>query len=291
MMGPNRQREAIMRMRTGFTLIELLVVITIIVVLLALLTPALDSAIYQAVLLTCGTNQRAVATGLTTYAFDNRRTYPDRAMPDLSVVIPAHKLTHPYDAGAFDLRPMIRPYFPINKLLNDPFVDRQVDMDKDDLAGGSARTTHIYAPLFLWGGWAYTGRPGMKKIGDRFAAVSRPSGRVNRYSLLVGDIDTQEATLYCTHPDDRYGNPNLVPLATQDEPWAFGGLVTTTIWWRSSDQPPIRRSPVDLNFAYDDGSVKRVDQVLYRPWVPDDRMAFIPNNHNNEGGQTHVPRQ
>lgn len=40
-------------MSKAFTLIELLVVITIIVVLLALLVPALDKAIYQAQLSVC----------------------------------------------------------------------------------------------------------------------------------------------------------------------------------------------------------------------------------------------
>ena len=54
-----------MPIRNGFTLVELLVVITIIVILLALLAPALDKAIYQAELAVCGTRVRAIATGCT----------------------------------------------------------------------------------------------------------------------------------------------------------------------------------------------------------------------------------
>src|ERR1041385_7046662 len=49
---------------TAFTLIELLVVVTIIVVLLALLTPALDRAIYRAELLRCGANQKGTGEAL-----------------------------------------------------------------------------------------------------------------------------------------------------------------------------------------------------------------------------------
>src|SRR5688500_8855542 len=63
---------------TAFTLIELLVVVTIIVVLLALLTPALDKAIYQAELTVCGANQRAVAMSAVSYATGSKRFYPHR---------------------------------------------------------------------------------------------------------------------------------------------------------------------------------------------------------------------
>ena len=63
-------------MSKAFTLVELLVVITIIVLLLALLTPAMDKAIYRAELLRCQTNQRGIASGVLLYAVDFKRSYP-----------------------------------------------------------------------------------------------------------------------------------------------------------------------------------------------------------------------
>lgn len=63
----------------AFTLVELLVVVTIIVVLLSLLAPAMDTAIYQAELAVCGTSQRATAAGAIAYAMGSARRYPDRA--------------------------------------------------------------------------------------------------------------------------------------------------------------------------------------------------------------------
>jgi len=59
----------------GFTLVELLVVITTIVVLLALLTPAMDKAIYRAEQVRCLANIKGQYTAITTYAFDNKRSY------------------------------------------------------------------------------------------------------------------------------------------------------------------------------------------------------------------------
>src|SRR5689334_12180710 len=62
----------------GFTLIELLVVITIIVVLLALLTPALDKAMTEAQMAQCLSNPRTIAQGAIAYTADNKGLYPDR---------------------------------------------------------------------------------------------------------------------------------------------------------------------------------------------------------------------
>ena len=65
-------------MTRAFTLIELLVVITIIVVLLSILVPALDKAIYRAELVRCaGGNLKVMASGVTTYAMENKRYYPE----------------------------------------------------------------------------------------------------------------------------------------------------------------------------------------------------------------------
>ena len=63
--------------KMGFTLVELLVVITIIVILLALLAPALDQAIYQAELAVCAARQDGLLTIFHAYAADEgRRKYP-----------------------------------------------------------------------------------------------------------------------------------------------------------------------------------------------------------------------
>src|SRR5688572_20547975 len=81
----------------AFTLIELLVVVTIIVVLLALLTPALDKAIEQAELAICGTNLKTVASGATVYATGSQRKFPHRkALGDNGQ---APQLNDPYRGG------------------------------------------------------------------------------------------------------------------------------------------------------------------------------------------------
>ena len=63
-------------MSKAFTLIELLVVITIIVVLLALLTPALDRAMYEAQLVQCAGNLKVWGSIAVSFAQDHKRDLP-----------------------------------------------------------------------------------------------------------------------------------------------------------------------------------------------------------------------
>jgi prepilin-type N-terminal cleavage/methylation domain-containing protein len=274
----------------GFTIVELLVVVTIIVVLLALLMPAMNKATYQAALVVCSGSQKAIVTGTLQYAFGNNRMYPDRQVPGTPAVkaIQPHKLADPVEGGSppntYDMRPLIRPYIQINKQLNDPLVD-PVDLDKPSQSG-TAPDTHFWSSTYLWFGWRYTlnARPlaGMFKIGDRFAAETiRAPMQSRRYNILVSDIDTEEGSAYSSHPD----RAKLANVLAEGGPWITGGFITTSIW-----KGPSNRNPLDLNYGYDDGSVRRVVQVEYR-WGPSDEMDRIPNFYDGTGGAVNMPRQ
>ena len=63
----------------AFTLVELLVVVSIIVVLISLLVPSLEGAIYEAQLATCGANNKGIATAVAAYTSENRSFYPTRS--------------------------------------------------------------------------------------------------------------------------------------------------------------------------------------------------------------------
>jgi prepilin-type N-terminal cleavage/methylation domain-containing protein len=62
--------------RRAFTLIELLVVVTIIVVLLALLTPAMEGAFEEARKAACGSNLRQIGASVHMYGQDQRMYIP-----------------------------------------------------------------------------------------------------------------------------------------------------------------------------------------------------------------------
>jgi len=65
-----------MALTRAFTLVELLVVIAIIVVLMALLAPALDRAVYAAETARCLASQRTIVQAAQPYAMDHKRVLP-----------------------------------------------------------------------------------------------------------------------------------------------------------------------------------------------------------------------
>src|SRR6185295_546837 len=131
-------------MRPAFTLIELLVVITIIVVLLSLLAPALDKAIYQAELAVCAANLRAIAGGAAIYASGSKRFYPyrpgvrdDMAWPTAMIYNGSLEIQTVYNAlwtqvnpVVYDDRPLLRTFLRLNSALCDPLTGK---LDYEDV--------------------------------------------------------------------------------------------------------------------------------------------------------------
>jgi prepilin-type N-terminal cleavage/methylation domain-containing protein len=255
--------------RYAFTLIELLVVITIIVVLLALLAPALDKAIYQAELASCGANLKTIGTTVTLYAFDHKRQYPYRRLVrefESYEISPMNLFAgSATGVNAYDDRVPLAGYFQINKMLNDPLC-QEVELEEVAHPAGSY---NIYSSYALWYGWQYRiGVSGQKqsyaglfRIGDRFAWEGDGVWPGGNYGVLAGDY-SRDRPLYeaGSHPDTDGRWINVV-WQDADNPWSGGapgalsGYVTWS-WWGNA-----RRGPIDLNFAMGDGSVRRFGDV------------------------------
>jgi prepilin-type N-terminal cleavage/methylation domain-containing protein len=280
--APRTTHQPRARRGPAFTLVELLVVITIVVVLLALLTPALDRAIYQAELAVCAGQQKAAAAGVLQYAFESRRAYPYRRGPRED---PLQWVPNGLSSNTSDDRPVIyRAILP--KLLLDPF-------QKDLEIVNNPPATAVYVNYSLWFGWRYEARnreQGMYRIGDRFTWTDTdtdPSRPVQRsFNLLICDEDRRlSGQIQSTHPDldgvmdfRWYENaPNINPL------WAAAGaFVSLSYWVKVQDDP--HRPPVDFNYTYDDASVVRRNRVE----TLDPDMVFVPNAdvHNSTTDNT-----
>ena len=243
--------------RSAFTLIELLVVVTIIVVLLALLTPAMDRAVYQAELAACGAKLKAIGGGATTYAMANTRHYPVRdGAADVNDVWYPFLLRD----GAHDERPSLAKALDINQALNDPAAG-SVDLL-------TQTTTYVFTSYNLWFSWRYDpngpdpppAERGMFKVGDRWVWDGRD------YDVIASDHDriaaTYDASL-CSHPDDW----RVMDHASEED--------SAACWIRWQNLAALR-GPTELNYAYDDGSVRRWAAVKGR----DDRMVMVPDRND-----------
>ncbi len=93
----------------GFTLIELLVVVSIIVVLLALLAPALDKATQAAENAACLADQHQANTGLMQYTQSNRQWFPYILGNTAYSVTVRSGGSNP--GNWYDSRPKMQPYF------------------------------------------------------------------------------------------------------------------------------------------------------------------------------------
>ena len=262
-------------LKDGFTLIELLVVVSIAAMLLAVLSPALDRAMYAAQLAVCGSNLKAIAGAVNIYAGEQRRHYPYRQALDPNfaprprwmrpdVLVDTNNATGVNSqtavGDAVDDRPPLRSYFDDRfSVLHDPLTGGDIDFTIADHA--------IYADYNLW--WRMNALPsvgggrGLMRLGDRFEwlEVGYDVLASDRDSVRPGTTGFQKA--WASHPDPA-GDLQLL-VAKVSGSWFLA-------WWESSTT--YSRSPLDLNHAYTDGSVERFNAVRW----DDPRMGRLPFN-------------
>ena len=275
----------VVRKREAFTLIELLVVVTIIVVLLALLSPAIDRAVYEAELAVCASHQRDIGVGLLGYATTARRYYPYRAsVQDVNNAwrpILLHAGQYPFTP--YDERLILTDFLNINGDLTCP-LSGKIDLANSDPASWT------YSNYCLWFSWQYhpsgVRQPGMFRMGDRFEWNGE---KFNYLSCDWNAVYEENNTAQCTHPD--YGDEARMSfMRVQDLDAYVGGAVKNTFsYWWTPTSATMHKGAVDVNCLPDDGSVVRYNKVTW----DDARMVRAPEQ---SGQQTatwwlYLPRQ
>lgn len=269
----------------GFSLIELLVVITIIVVLLAILVPALDRVIYRAELAVCASNLSNTADGLVTYTLSHNRRYPHR-QGVVNGDWEAHKIYQGFpNVVPIDERPALKGFVQL-KMTLDPLCD-VIDIGEEDTAPEDI----VFRNSHQWAGFRWFGHAGMNKLGNTLHwtdDVYYPQPRSFKFRLLASDrdfINLEQRIVDSSHPDDE-GLLENMSWQSEDVSGGFGVLADTALqatysgWYRLGDP---YRGKSDLNYAYDDGSVQRFDGVLHQG---DERMTRVPHFANITGVPT-----
>ncbi len=269
--------------RRAFTLVELLVVVTIIVILIALLAPAIDKAIYQAELAVCGSKQHAIGLGVTQYAGEYKRWYPYRkAVHDQ--VAQMWPMNVSLGQAQYDDRAKLQQYFALNKALNCPLIPG-IDIE------GSRSDTYVFGTENYWFGFKFRGvgaGDGMFRLGGRLeftdsgagfwgkgvsSKYSEPLLTSTRYVFTGAQVQT-------SHPDDNHtawvtklqdtfqGTAEVAGIGVNGQRYTY-------VRWDAAD-PNYGR--VDLNACFADLAVRRYDKIQWNPW--DDRPARVPSFTN-----------
>ena len=259
-----------MKSMRAFTLIEMLVVVSIIVLLIAMLLPSLGKAKYNAQLTLCQTRLKQVGASAIHYAINSSRFYPQRRGPSRG-----WKPNQLAGSGVDD-RPVIEEFISINALLNCPLTG-WVDFE------GSPGTIPITASYHLWAGFGYNsgGERPMRRMGSRMTWDG------HEFSVLASDRDVvhQGGTwVHGSHPDRKRVMYDEVLGPGPDS--HFGGGTYTFSRWQS--HVTHERSDIDMNFAYDDGSVKQLGNLK----VYDPRMVPVPEfAHGSMWAITFLPKE
>jgi prepilin-type N-terminal cleavage/methylation domain-containing protein len=271
----------------AFTLVELLVVITVIAVLLAMLAPARERAIYQAELAVCSANLSSIANSAAMYASSNQRAYPYRPC----VVVGRFQMPNNlFYRGSID------PQGGAGGVLLEGRVGAPFDTDDrpylrdfgfgvfvDPLSGGidvrpeatAPETWVVFGNYALWFGMGFPGHKRMVRMGD--GLTSNADGVERRLSILAGDLDTilpgVGVSTYNSHPDEPM-TQNLVVLYNEGGTTGIPNNQMMSQWQKAGPADGIR-GKVDSNHAYADGSVHRFVGVEWNEYETG-RMVRVP---------------
>lgn len=248
-----------MKSAIAFTLIELLVAVRVIVMLLALLAPGMDKAIYAADMAKCMTNLKSIAGAGLMYTGDYKWRYPHRAHVapgSYSAIIMNNTSTAPN----MDDRVIFRNYLSINDSLNCPLNKKLDYVGSKTGAGAINPNTLCYSDYAMWMGWRVGGEKGMYRLGDRFTWKDVSTGEQSSSNALASSFaqcDATGAPWYADHPDNN-GLWRQWAEENAGDFWNPTGLYTIT--W-STYLPDGHPYDFDMNFAMDDNSVRRIDNI------------------------------
>jgi len=230
---PNREDRKFL---TGFTLIELLMVISIVVLLMALLLPALQRVRRQARTVACQSNLRQWGVVFSMYAGDNNGRLPDH------FPMGAGDLVWPYELSSY--------YSDSNDLLLCPMATRRQIRPDDPLrttsftlriAGGKSSVWEYKFDLGPRKKTHFSGSYGINNLGIRLSEISRRYPGVVRNSIPV--------LLDCVFMDAWPG-----PMFFDDPP-EYEGQID---WPGDIKYFCINRHDIGINALLVDFSVRRV---------------------------------
>jgi hypothetical protein len=283
--------------------VELLVVIAIIVVLVALLSPALDRAIYAAQFAACAANQHAVVAGAVSYALNNKKSYPYRAGTDegtsgnywpIHINLPFNAVHNKGNINGYDDRPLMRDYVNIKAML-DPLAPGAVDIS------GAPADSWVFTSYSLWFGWKYIELPAGQscvpclRYGQPWEFNN--NGATGRYNVLMGDVHGVIGFgAYEYAHADRSGA--AWGRVRREEGWGGGpaqGQDKNTLSLWEIDAPLPEGPQIDENYGFDDGSVRGYKDIyLDIPWFSwigrETRFNTVPMYHRQGTGWLAIPK-
>lgn len=224
----------------AFTLVELLVVVTLITVLVSMLTPAVERAMYHANLAKCASNLKTIASAGTLYASDNHGRYPLRVNQSTGERFHQDpiQISNTFTGPPYDMRPMLTPYTSL-----DAFVDplsHKVDLRPE--ATDQPLPSVVFATYYVFFGWgpaadAYPDNDMMDRLGQKFSHGS------TRFNIVASDQDEIQpedgrptydgahvTTSHRAHPKQG----PAVPLQNQD----FGHIRYTRSYYQRNGWTP-----------------------------------------------------